>query len=322
MSIPSFGPSQRLELSSKYMECNSAEGKCDRFCLYDRVDPQINVAEEGQVVLLSNQMKNGVGMDYHKTEVVPDAAGYTVEFDQIRDMIPAERMANLETEIAQYSIGVNQVERGVRSPHISSGYGWDISVASNSGHPVTIRHTGSEKICRSDLIAIRFPTEKDMESQRDVWNAKGGNKGISVCKFATYPVRENHEIIKHNRLVSDLRSLATDLRYGYKCSDSSKYARLLYLEIPALFKLVREVLEGNEEVVQFFGTDHFNEPDFDILADEDYEQFLRKVSLAAVKFSQSLVPPMVFAQCNSFQCVQPHAKSWAVCGDLMNCTFL
>lgn len=320
MSIPSFGPSQRLELSSRYLDQNASEGKCSWFTLYDRVDPKINVAEEGQVVLLSNELQSGSGIDHHKTEVIPDASGY--QLDVVKDMNQAERVAYLAKEITRYNVGVNQVERGVRSPHVTSGYGWDISVASNTGHPVTIRHTGSEKIHRFDLIGIRFPTDADVEAQTDRWNANGGNKGISVSKFATYPVRENWEILKHNRFISDLHALSTDVQYGYPCEEDKKYGRLLYLQLPALLRIVKETLECPKEIMNELELHDIEKVDSDILAQEEVEHFLRKVAMASAKFNSALVPPMVFAQCVSYQCVQPHSKSWAECGDLLNCVFL
>lgn len=320
MSIPSFGPSQRLELSSRYLDQNSSEGKGSRFYLYDRVDPRINVAEEGQVVLLSNELQNGTGVDHHKTEVIPDASGY--QLDAVIDMNQAERAACLSKEISRYNVGVNQVERGVRSPHATSGYGWDISVASNTGHPVTIRHTGSEKIHRFDLIGIRFPNDADVEAQTDRWNANGGNKGISVSKFATYPVRENWEILKHNRFISDLHALSTDIRYGYPCAEDKKYGSLLYLQLPALMNIVKEAVNCPSDIKDLLELDTMEKLDHDILADEDSEHFMRRIAMASTKFNCALAPPMVFAQCVSYQCVQPHSKSWAECGDLLNCIFL
>lgn len=317
MAIPSFGPSQRLELSTGYLESNAVEGKCERPRLYDRVDPRLNVAEEGQVVLLSNEYRAGPGCDRHKTEVVPDAAGYQVDCEAFPKMSKGEQLVFLTKEISKYVVGVNQVERGVRSPNSASGYGWDISVACNTGHPVTVRHTGSEKVHRFDLIGVRFPSEADMEAQADTWKASrsgglgGDNRGVSVCKFATYPVRENWEMLKYNRFVSDLHSMAMDVRHDYE--DEAKHATLRHLQIPALLKMLREFESNKNELDSY---------DSDALFHENVEEALQRMALAATKFSATLIPPMLFAQCVSFQCVQPQAKSWAECGDLLNCVFL
>ena len=317
MAIPSFGPSQRLELSTNYLDCNSTDAKCDGTLLYDRVDPRSNVAEEGQVVLLSNNLKCGTGCDYHKTEVIPDAAGYPVDCSQLKEMSEDEKIAYLVTEISQYNVGVNQVERGVRSPHTSSGYGWDISLASNTGHPITIRHTGSDKIHRFDLIGIRFPTKEDVEAQTDRWNASGRNKGLSVCKFATYPVRENWELLKYNRFALDLKSFANDLRYGLNNAESRRHGSIRYSQLPALGKIVEEVkrMESNKETLTVKNLD-------DTLSDENLVKSLTRLAQSACNFNNTLRPPMVFAQCVSYQCVQPQVKSWAECGDLLNCVFL
>ena len=317
MAIPSFGPSQRLELSCRYFENNSLGGKCDRFRLYERVDPRVNVAEEGQVVLLSNNLRSG--SNYLKTEVIPDAAGYQIDCDVFRDFNKEEQSARLVREMSAYAVGVNQVERGVRSPHSASGYGWDISVACNTGHPVTVRHTGSERIHRFDLIGVRFPNEADVEAQTDRWNANGSNRGVSVCKFATYPVRENWEVLKCNRFVSDMHALATDVRCGYR--EDPKNGPILHLQLPALLNVLKEV-RLHEEAFEGIHLDVSDGIDCRALSSENLEEALQRLALAATKFAGALTPPMLFAQCVGFQCVQPHSKSWAECGDLLNCVFL
>ena len=324
MAIPSFGPSQRLELSTCYLESNIAEGKCERPRLYDRVDPRQNVAEEGQVVLLSNEYRSGPGSDRHKTEVVPDAAGYQIDCEAFTKMSKGQQLVFLTKEISKYLVGVNQVERGVRSPNSASGYGWDISVACNTGHPVTVRHTGSEKVHRFDLIGVRFPSEADMEAQADTWKASrsgggSGGRGVSVCKFATYPVRENWEVLKYNRFVSDLHSLAMDVRHDYE--DEAKHATLRYLQLPALLKMLEE-FRSRAGALERLESESSCQLSLDALFQENVEEALQRMAMAATKFSATLVPPMLFAQCVSFQCVQPHAKSWAECGDLLNCVFL
>lgn len=330
MSVPSFGPSQRLELSRLYLDCNDSDVKCDKYRLYDRVDSRENVAEEGQVVLLHNVHREGSGMDHCKTEVIPDAAGYQVEFDH-SSMDSNTLMCYLQREITSYNIGVNQIERGVNIPHCSSGYGWDISVASSLGQNVTIRHTGSERIHRFDMIGVRFPTHDDVEAQTHRWNANG-RSGITVSKFATYPIRENWDLVQHKRFAADLHALTNDIQHGYSISCHPRNAIIRHIQLPALLRLVGEVTravteerklkDGLDDCAKHPGGTSFDMETSQLLTTEEGVSFLNRIAVSAYNFTSTLRPPKIIAQCLSFQCVQPHAKSWAECGDLLNCVFV
>ena len=121
MAVPSFGPSHRIEISKRYIAYNELLGRTsDKFRLYDPVDPRENVAEEGQVILLDTSCNKNDSSMCSNTEVIPDAAGYEIDRN-VQGMTKEERYCLLSREIAHYKVGVNQVERGVKSIHAATG---------------------------------------------------------------------------------------------------------------------------------------------------------------------------------------------------------
>ena len=320
MAIPSFGPSQRLEISRRYLNYNETRVKGNEHLLYGPINPKDNVAEEGQVVLLWSEETDAHGGTQRLTEVIPDAAGYPIDrsTDDMSDRI-AE--AYLEQEISKYNIGVNQVERGVGQSHISSGFGWDISLT--PGHPVVIKHTGYEPIYRFDLIGVRFPNKHDIEAQQTVWGY--GNR---VSKFATYPIRENYNMLKHVKFVRSIQYMKDNVERGMP---SHHNPPVQYLQIPAFIKLLHElytntkndnILDGMEEVMRDMDNMSLTATTYEKLLTEEGLNMINNISKAACEFVESLNPPVTLAQCIDFRCTQSQAKSHAECGDQMKCVLL
>lgn len=307
MAIPYYGVSQRFELSADYVRTNEARTSPE-YLLFDRIRPSENVAEVGQVVLLSSNTSES------QIQIVPDAAGYRLAYNP--KSLPADKLqSNLNTEISKYRVGVNQVEKGVGSSHKSMGYGWDISCI--PGHPVTIMHTGSEPISRFDYVAVRFPNEADRRSQEAQWNT-------SFFKFATYPVRENLEAMKYNRFHHDLDA--------FRCSSDIGSAAMnpvvQYQQVPALFKLIGTVANavGNEdlqlrdEIERCKTNAHSVDPgDSPLVSKESGFLTLLQIARDAADFSLSLRPPAVLAKVVDFDGPQPHRMNRAECGQLMKC---
>lgn len=347
MAIPSFGPSQRIEISRLYLNLNESIDRRNGYRVYDAINPRDNVAEEGQVVLLRNEHSESRGGFYGHTFVVPDAAGYVADVD-VSAMQNKEKVHFLYQEILKYNVGVNQVEKGVKSPHTSTGNGWDISLT--PGQHVVIRNTGHEPIFRSNLIGVRFPTDEDMRAQADVWSNRGGssNRGNCVSKFATYPIYENEEeMMKHERFVADSHAFRDNIIRGYTGAETEN-VRLELMQIPALFNLLRQVWrcmnagsahdDRMKEALAFTESEMrtittTTPPDHstssidsttirDIMMSDDSVDELMKVAKAACDFTSTLRPGIVLAKCLDFKGAQPQQKMGAQCGDAMKCILL
>lgn len=321
MAVPAFGPSHRIEISHRYISYNERSRTNDKFRVYDALDPRENIAEEGQVVLLDTHFNANEESFYAKTEVIPDAAGYEVEFD-MKQMSCETRECFLRREIAKYKVGVNQVERGVKSVHTATGHGWDISFT--PGHPVNILHTGSEPIHRFDYVGIRFPKPCDVNAQVETWNST--KPGTSVSRFATFPIRENWEAVKFERFRSEFLAVAEETERGYGGVDVTNPC-MEYMQLPSLIKIIETVqhcLENSyvKELYEQLVT--CNENDFtirtsNIMTNENGIKSLLSVALTAMEFAETLRPPHIIAQVLDFQCVQPQLKSQAECGDVLRC---
>lgn len=356
MAVPSFGPSQRIEISRTYLHGNETNERTSGHRVYDTINPKDNVAEEGQVVLLYSDTCESRGAFFSHTFVIPDAAGYTSDVD-ISQMAPPEKNAHLAREISMYNVGVNQVEKGVKSPHTHTGTGWDISFT--PGHPVTIKNTGHEPISRFDLIGIRFPTDEDTVAQANVWAQRGGQKGNCVAKFATYPIHEDIESLKSQKFAADMHTYHDKIVRGFSGADDPL---LEFMQVPSLLRLIQRIvsigeeeMEGgrNERDPQAAGHD-FTSPNIDNEDQEHSEQILKmaieslntgnmsvdreilkdlmmdgtrveqlkKLASAACQFVSTLRPPFILAQCIDFRGAQPHCKRVAECGDAMKCVLL
>lgn len=334
MATPSFGPSQRIEISRGYLHLNETCDRRNGYRIYDAINPRDNVAEEGQVVLLDNEQSEFTRGLYGHTFVVPDAAGYVVDVD-MTNMTEKQKHLFLQSEIARYNVGVNQVEKGVKSAHTSTGNGWDISFT--PGHPVVICNTGHEPISRFDLIGVRFPNEDDMRAQAEAWSGRRAseNRGNCVSKFATYPIQENEDMMKHDKFVEELHALRDNVIQGYHGADAEN-ARLELMQVPALFKLVCQVYRCLEkekdsqtyhdrlrELLAFVdGASSDSTAIHDILMAEELVDEITKVAKAACDFTSTLRPPFILAQCIDFKGAQPHQKRVANCGDAMKCILL
>lgn len=328
MAVPSFGPSHRIEISKRYISYNECLGRTsDKFTLYDPVDPRDNVAEEGQVILLDTSSNKNDSSMCSNTEVIPDAAGYEIDRN-IEGMTKEERYCLLSREIVRYKVGVNQVERGVKSVHAATGHGWDISYT--PGHPVNIIHTGSEPIRRFDYVGVRFPLENDISAQMDRWNAST-SRGTSICKFATYPIRENCEQMKCKRFRDELSVLADEIERGYKGANICN-PMLEFVQLPSLLELIQVIFKGKEDDITFSLFEELvqdsaicqenNIRKANILTCREGLQSLVEIAKAAIDFSQTLRQPHMIAQVLDFKCVQPQLKSYAECGDVMRCVML
>ena len=333
MAVPSFGVSQRVEICPSYLRYNSptiaASLGLTSNLLHAPVDPKDNVAESGQVVLLQNYAKGD--SNYERLEVIPDAAGFHTNFNP-KAVSSGQLQSLLESEIKTYQVGVNQVEKGVGVAHAATGYGWDISLT--PGQPATILHTGSEPINRFDYVAVRFPLQEDIRSQAEVWHQKRNHSGPSICKFATYPIRENWDMLKYLRFYYDADALRTQLEVDcYVDNDGGgggggkdHFAAMKYDQFPALFKLVGKVIEAyhesSEEVQQEMRNcikKHVDVVTSPMLIQDAGFLTTLQFAKAAVAFSDSLRPPVVLARCLDFDCAQPHLKGHAECGDMMKC---
>lgn len=321
MAVPAFGPSHRIEISHRYICSNERSRTNDKFRLYDPLDPRENVAEEGQVVLLDTRVNPNEESFFAKTEVIPDAAGYEVDVDT-RNFDNDTRQTFLQREIAKYKVGVNQVERGVKSIHTATGYGWDISYT--PGHPVNIVHTGSEPIHRFDYVGIRFPTEQDMTAQVETWNST--KPGTSISRFATFPIRENWEMVKYDRFRNELMALSEETDRGYSGVDVSNPC-LEHMQLPGLIRIVNTVTDCFEDqtTVSLYeellrnSNDSLDMRTTNILTSEDGIKSLLTIAKSAMEFAEMLRPPHIVGQVLDFQCVQPQLKSHALCGDVMRC---
>ena len=322
MSIPSFGPSQRLEISRKYLNYNETCTKLNDHQVYGSINPKDNVAEEGQVVLLWSEENDCHGGTQRTTEVIPDAAGYPIDINTT--MPDHMKEAYLEQEISKYNVGVNQVERGVGQSHISSGFGWDISLT--PGHPVVIKHTGCEPIYRFDMIGVRFPKKQDVESQQSIWGYS--NNGNCISKFATYPIRENYDMIKHFKFIRSIQQVKDNMERGITNNNNSS---LQYLQIPAMMKLVYELykytkkedlVDEFEEAITDINNMTFSTSSYEKLLTDNGLSIINGISKAACEYVETLNPPFMLAQCIDFRCTQSQSKSQAVCGDSMKCVLL
>lgn len=321
MSVPFYGPSQRVEISSTYLHNNDAGETSSLISLYPCIDPKDNVAEAGQVVLLQSTVKEEESCHYEKLEVMPDASGYRVNFN------PKSLGDKLDTfllsEIKRYNVGVNQVEKGVGVAHTASGYGWDISFT--PGQPANILHTGSEPINRFDYVAVRFPTEKDVRHQAEVWQ-QVRNARPSLSKFATYPVRENWELMRYSRFHHDVDAYRCHLEIA-NMNSGGWNSSVKYQQLPALFNLMGKVLNACEKddailKSEFMRCCNDTMTDFDdspLITTEKGFLATLQIAKAAIDFATSLRPPIILAQCLDFECAQPHLKGHAQCGDMMRC---
>lgn len=326
MSVPFFGPSQRVEISTSYLHNNHASDISSASLLYPRIDAARNVAEAGQVVLLESTTRVEESGSHEKLGVIPDAAGYRVNYNP--KSVPESQLRTLlMSEINKFHVGVNQVEKGVGVAHQASGYGWDISFT--PGQPAHIMHTGSEPIHRFDYVAVRFPTPHDQKCQEEMWH-KERSHYPSLCKFATYPIRENWESMKYTRFHHDLDAFRCHNQIA--CVRDDGWNPLVkYSQLPALFRLIGKVVESYNK-----DESHIKEQlqaGMNICADTDFEDsplianengFLTTLGIAkaAIDFVYTLRPPHVIAQCLDFHCAQPHMKGHAQCGDTMKCILL
>ena len=310
MAIPAFGVSQRFELSLDYLRSNEALSSSDNL-LFDRIRPSENVAEEGQVVLLSNHNPDA------ETRIVPDAAGYRLQFNP-KSLSAGELESCLVNEISKYRVGVNQVQKGVSVPNRSTGYGWDISCIPKQ--PAKILHTGSEPISRFDCVGVQFPTEADVKAQQD---ANSNN----FYKFATYPVRENYEAMRYSRFHYDLDAFRCSTDIG----NAATNAAVQYAQFPALCKLIGSVMnttevedfDVREEIERCRTNPQAIDPlDTPLISKEAGCLASLKVAKAAIDFVATLRPPMIIAQVIDFYGPQPHRKNRAECGDEMKCILL
>jgi hypothetical protein len=322
MAVPAFGTSHRIEISNRYISYNErSRTNDDKFRVYETLDPRENVAEEGQVVLLDTRFNANEESFYAKTEVIPDAAGYEVEFD-MKQISSEERECFLRREIVKYKVGVNQVERGVKSVHTATGHGWDISYT--PGQPVDIVNTGSEPIHRFDYVGLRFPNPRDVTAQVETWNST--KPGTSVCRFATFPVRENWEAVKFERFRSELLAVAEETERGYGGVDVTNPC-VEYIQLPGLLRIIETVQQSMEkskvkelyEQLETYDDKDFSIRTSNIMTNEDGIKSLLSVALSAMEFAETLRPPHVVAQVLDFRCVQPQLKSQAECGDVMRC---
>ena len=321
MAVPSFGPSHRIEISHRYIGYNERGRNSNKCCLYDPVDPRENVAEEGQVVLLDTHVNSHEGSFCAKTEVIPDAAGYEIDIDT-SNYTQEMRDCFLKREVMKYKVGINQVERGVKSVHTATGYGWDISYT--PGHPVNILHTGSEPIHRFDYVGVRFPNEQDVTAQVETWNSS--KPGTSISRFATYPIAETWELTKFQRFRNELFVLKEEAERGY-CGVDVTNPSLEFMQLPSLMKIVDTVQNCLDEDKIKYLMKELIETDDDvrkakIFSSEYGIKSLLAIALSAMEFSETLRPPFIIAQVLDFQCVQPQLKSNAECGDVMRCVML
>lgn len=250
--------------------------------------------------------------------VIPDAAGYRLSF--IRDSIDSGRLKNvLVSEISKYRIGVNQVEKGFCASSSTTGFGWDISCLPNE--PVQILHTGSERIGKFDLLGVRFPTQADMEAQKSM-------KGCTNhYKFATYPVRENHEAMTYERFHCDLD--------GFRCAcdtdcsvTAENYTGMQLQQLPSLFNVIGQVVSGlrheidDPEVkteIERCATGRVDPSDTPLVSREEGVRFLLQTALACINFNKALRTPGVLAMVLDF----PESNlNFAECGDKMTCITL
>lgn len=312
MSIPTFGPSQRLEISRYYLNYNEAGSLFGESRLYDTVRPSNNFADEGQVVLLRSDDADGYGRMYSRTEVIPDAAGYPIEASNLSER---EKALLLLEEMKKYRVGINQVERCVGQSSNATGYGWDISHM--PGQIVTIKHTGHEPIYRFDKIGVRFPNKDDVQAQEGIY---GKSKGASVSKFATYPVYETGSMGKHETFIKGLQAAMEETKRLGGSLPEARNPLLEYIQVPALLKLMQvsyRILDEGKVEALFLG-----EVDFEELLQEEEMSAICRVSQAACRFVESLTPPFVVAQCIDFRCTQAQGKVTALCGDQMTCVLL
>lgn len=321
MAVPSFGPSHRIEISHRYIAYNERGRNNNKFRLFDPVDPRENVAEEGQVVLLDTHSNSNEDSFCAKTEVIPDAAGYEIDIDT-SNYTEEMRDCFLKREVMKYKVGINQVERGVKSVHTATGYGWDISYT--PGHPVNILHTGSEPIHRFDYIGVRFPNEKDVTAQVETWNTS--KPGSSISRFATYPISETWEMMKFQRFKNELFVLKEEAERGYFGVDVSN-PLLEFMQLPCLMRIVDIVQNSLDEdniaclIKELIDTEE-DVRKTKILTCEVGIKSLLAIASSAMEFSETLRPPFIIAQVLDFQCVQPQLKSNAECGDVMRCVML
>jgi hypothetical protein len=311
--MPKFGPSQRLEISQRYLNNNISRDRCNRFRLYDPIPPQDNVAEDGQVVMLYDTLQG--------TEVIPDAAGYQVEVDA-ESMSPKERNLLLQHELKKYKFGVNQGQKGVNQTNSITGRGWDISMI--KGHDLTITHTGHEPISRNQLVAVRFPTEEDMQAQADAWKSKN-SRGFNVSKFATYPVDENMTTMLSEKFYKELLWIKQKGERAYVTTDHLD-AATESIQVPALLSIVKTVLNAQEKdamsgALQEVGvaTDSSTFQVQEVLSNETMIEFMAELAERCCDFVDSLRPPVIVARCTGFRSIHHHDQRVAKCGDLLKC---
>ena len=321
MAVPAFGTSHRIEISHRYISSNERSRTNDKFRVYGALDPRENIAEEGQVVLLDTRFNANEESFYAKTEVIPDAAGYEVDFD-MKQLSSGARECFLRREIVKYKVGVNQLERGVKSVHTATGHGWDISYT--PGQPVNILHTGSEPIHRFDYVGLRFPNPSDVTAQVETWNST--KPGTSVSRFATYPIGENWEAVKFERFRSEFLAVAEETERGYGGVDVTNPC-MEYMQLPSLLKIIETVQQSLEmskvkelyDQLETYDDKNLSIRTSNIMTNEDGTKSLLSVALSAMEFAETLRPPHIVAKVLDFQCVQPQLKSQAECGDVLRC---
>jgi hypothetical protein len=313
MSVPHFGPSQRLETCVSYLDQNRfADTYNNQKKLYRSIELENNVAEEGQVILVRNTSQS--------TDVIPDAAGYDADIT-CDTMTEKEKASFLFHEMKKYRLGVNQIEKGVNAPHQATGQGWDISMIDS--HEVLIKHTGHEPISRFQYIGVRFPTNEDMEAQARVWSSRSC-RGLNVSKFATYPVSENYEENLSKRFDKELEWIKHKVDRDIPDMDNMD-GPVEESQVPALVDVVRTVLHAYTKIgdkmdraVTALNSCTFNSKE--CIADREMNEFMKELCLKNCDFVSSLRPPKIIAQVNEFKSVNPHAQRVANCGDTMKCT--
>lgn len=311
--MPKFGPSQRLEISQSYLNTNTCKEKYNRFRLFDPIPPHDNIAEDGQVVMLHDTPQG--------TEVIPDAAGFIVDVDT-NNMTPNEKYLLLQHELKKHKFGVNQGQKGVNQTNSITGRGWDISMI--KGHDLTITHTGHEPIARNQLVAVRFPTEEDMQAQADAWQSKN-SRGLNVSKFATYPVDENMTSMLSDKFRMELLWQKQKCERAYVCSDNLDVVTES-IQVPALLSILKTVLNAhdNKSLKQTLedvkiATDNTAFHVKDVLSNKSMIDFLGQIAEQTCDFVDSLRPPAIVARCTGFRSIHHQDQRVAKCGDLLKC---
>lgn len=311
--MPKFGPSQRLEISQTYLNNNVNKDRCRRFRLYDPIPPQDNIVEDGQVVMLIDTRGS--------TEVVPDPAGYQVDED-VEKLDEIKKMYIHHKEMKGKKFGVNQGQKCVDKISNLTGRGYDISLI--RGHDVTITHTGHEPIARNQLVAVRFPTEEDMQAQADAWKSNN-SRGLNVSKFATYPIDENESTMLSETFCKELFWQKQRRERAYVISNHLD-AVVENIQVPALLSIMQTVLNAQEkdalsgtlEQIRISSDSNAFQVD-EILSKQGMVEFMTELADQCITFVESLRAPVIIARCTGFRNIHSNDMRVAKCGDQLVC---